>query len=146
MSMQLFIPVSKDEGLNILRVKFRPDVVHRDQHGNLTCYTSRHVAQRRALECTCAAAGKREMFLIVINMTTPGIIADLRHERPVERVPLATWEAEDTVSLSSQAQDLLSREEGTAFSLEIVPGTEDFYAATYGGGAPECGAGVGPWR
>jgi hypothetical protein len=143
--MQLFYPVTVDEGLKILRVRLRPDAARLDQNGNLTCYTSREAAHRKALEKRNSGRSMEEMFLVVIEFTTPGIIADLRRERPVERKPLATFKTDnrESVLLSKVAQDMLSRQ--GSFSLEIVPGTEDFYTVTYPDAAPEWHASmVGP--
>lgn len=129
--MMLFYPVSLEQGINILRVRLRPDVVRQDSNGNITCYTTREAAQRKASAHVASGRSKQEMFLVAIEVSTPGIMADLRRERPIERAPLATYKADnrEIVLLSQVAQDMISKQ--GRFSLEIVPETEDLYSATY---------------
>lgn len=145
--MQLFYPVTLEEGVHILRVKLRPDVIRRDQNGNITCYVSREAAQRKAVERSLSGKAKQqEMFLVAIEVTVPGIVADLKHERPIDRVPLASFKGDnrETVLLSKVAQDMLSK--ASPFSLEIVPSTEDLYTPTYLQSAGKPGDRIGPWK
>ena len=145
--MQMFYPVSLEEGLKILRVKLRHDVVKTRLDGNqcLSCYTSRAAAVRKAREAIESGRSKQEMFLLVMDVDCPCILADLRRERPVDRVPLASYKGGngEKIALTMQAQDIISRQ--ACFSIEIVSGTEDIYAETYQNGAPNWNAGsVGP--
>jgi len=145
--MQLFYPVSLEEGIHILRVKLRLDkVLRRDHNKNLTCYTTREAALRKALERRASGQSRQELFYIVIDVTVPGIVADLKQERPVDRKPLATFKGEsrEAVLLSLVAQDMLSKE--GEFSLKVLPGTEDLYAETYPLLAQGNRPAFGPWK
>jgi len=143
--LQLFYPVTREEGLNILRAKLRLDMVRRDASGSITCYTDRGLARRKAVERSTQHAGTREeMFLVVLEVKDPELVRELTRDDAAGYTRFGRWLNEDeTLAINSEGQNLISKQ--GSFSLEIVPGTEDMLA-TYGGRAPECGAGIGPWR
>lgn len=134
-TLRLFFPTDRETALNMQRSKLRYDLVRRsDTSGSFTCYTDRTEAQQKALENRVL---KAEMFLVVIEF-----------EGSAERIEALVSQAKNSqeglsaLTFNGEAQNLLNCE--ARFSMEIVPGTED-WLATYGNRAPECGAGCGPW-
>lgn len=139
-TLRLYFPADRETALNLLRSKLRYDLVRRyDASGNFTCFTDREAAQRRAHELQRL---KSEMFLVVIELEADRQRIEVLISQSQSRDAMISHEDKFTLTFNADAQNTLSCE--ARFSLEIVPGTED-WLATYGNRAPECGVGCGPY-
>ncbi len=140
--MKLLYPCTTEEALNLLRTKLRPDLLRRDASRAVTFYTDRELAQHKAIEQRRQGKEKsEEMALVVIELDDPGLFAEVCAAETT--TPSRLQKADGTVVLNSRSQDVLSR--NAKLGLMVVPGTEN-WLATYGGRAPECGVGIGPWK